>query len=85
MHETADTPVIPTVRVKPLLLSPQRIAVGIEGELVTITIGNSTLRMGYEDALKLSQWVRVRAKQAKRLAGDNSRHWSAVGVLDGLK
>lgn len=72
------------VVVKPSLLTPQAIAVATEGELVTITVGNSTLKMHYEDALKLSQWLRVRAKEAKRRAGDVSRHWSAVAVLDGL-
>ena len=60
-------------------------AVQAEGELVAIQIGNTTLRMGYEDALKFSQWIRVRAKQAKRFAGDTSRHWSTIAVLDGLE
>ena len=76
---------VPNVIVRPSLLTPQKIAVGTEGELVTITVGNSTLKMGYEDALKLSQWIRTRAKQAKRFAGDQSRHWSALAVLDGIK
>lgn len=71
------------VRVKPSLLTPQQVSVGSDGELVTITVGNSTLTMHYEQALKLSQWMRVRAKEAKRLAGDASRHWSALAVLDG--
>jgi len=80
--ETAETPL---VIVKPSVLAPQKVSVGTEGELVTITIGNSTLRIGYEDALKLSQWVRMRAKQAKKRAGDESRHWSALAILDGVK
>jgi len=67
------------------LLSRQRISVGTEGELVTLTVGNSTLKMPYETAIQLSQWLRVRGKEAKRRAGDVSRHWSAVAVLDGLK
>jgi hypothetical protein len=67
------------------LLSRQRIAVDSEGELVTLTIGNSTLKMPYETAIQLSQWLRVRGKEAKRRAGDQSRHWSVVGFLDGLK
>jgi len=67
------------------LLARQRISVGTEGELVTLTVGNDTLRMPYETALQLSQWLRVRGKQAKRQAGDMSRHWSAVAVLDGLR
>lgn len=73
------------IHAKQPLLTPQAIAVETEGELVAIKIGNSTLRMHYEDALKISQWIRVRAKEAKRRAGDNSRHWSAIAVLDGLR
>lgn len=67
------------------LLSRQRISVDTEGDLVTLTVGNATLKMPYETALQLSQWLRVRGKEAKRRAGDMSRHWSAVAVLDGLK
>lgn len=67
------------------LLSRQRIAVEVEGDLVVLNIGNATIKMPYETALQLSQWMRVRAKQAKRAAGDTSRHWSAVGILEGLK
>ena len=75
---------VPNVIVKPPVLELQRVSVGCAGEMVTITVGNSTLTLHYADALKLSQFVRVRAKQAKKWAGDQSRHWSAVAVLDGL-
>ena len=67
------------------LLSKQRIVVDSEGDLVTLTIGNSTIKMPYETAIQLSQWLRVRGKQAKRQAGDMSRHWSAIAILDGLR
>jgi hypothetical protein len=67
------------------LLSRQRISVGIEGELVCLTVGNATIKMPYETAIQLSQWLRVRGKEAKRKAGDMSRHWSAIGILEGLK
>lgn len=67
------------------LLAKQRVEVAAEGEQVALTIGNSTLRMNYEAALQLSQWLRVRGKEAKRNAGDVSRHWSALAVLDGIK
>ena len=67
------------------LLSKQRISVEIEGELVKLSIGNSDIRMPYETALQLSQWLRVRGKEAKKNAGDISRHWSAIGLLEGLK
>jgi len=67
------------------LLSQQRIDVSAEGDLVALTIGNATIKMPYETALQLSQWLRVRGKEAKRRAGDMSRHWSALAILDGLK
>jgi hypothetical protein len=67
------------------LLSKQRISVDVEGELVTLSIGNATIKMPYETAIQLSTWLRVRGKQAKRAAGDNSRHWSVIGILDGVK
>jgi len=67
------------------LLSKQRIAVDIEGELVKLSIGNTDIKMPYEAALQLSQWLRVRGKEAKKNAGDVSRHWSAIGILEGLR
>lgn len=74
------------VHAKQSLLKPQSLAVVVHPsnpELVCIKVGNSTLTMHYEDALKISQWIRVRAKEAKRLSGDSSRHWSVLGTLDG--
>ena len=67
------------------LLSKQRIEVSVDGELVKLSIGNADIRMPYETAIQLSQWLRVRGKEAKRLAGDMSRHWSAIGLIEGLK
>lgn len=67
------------------LLSRQRISVAAEGDMVALTIGNATINMPYETAIQLSQWLRVRGKEAKRQAGDMSRHWSAIAVLDGLR
>jgi hypothetical protein len=73
----------PNVIVRPSLLEPTRVVVADENDLVTITIGNGTLRMSYADALRFSQMVRVHAKKAKRFAGDTARHWSLVATLDG--
>lgn len=67
------------------LLTRQHIEVRAEGVQVAIQVGNSTLRLHYEDALQLSQWIRVRGKESKRTAGDMSRHWSAIGILEGLE
>jgi hypothetical protein len=63
------------------LMQQHRIAVDSEGELVVMKLGNVEVKLPYETALLLSQWLRVRAKEAKRRAGDMSRHWSVVGTL----
>lgn len=75
---------VPLVISKPTLVKPAQIAVASVGDKVTLTINNQTLTFGYEEALKLSQWLRVRGKESKRRAGDQSRHWSAIAILDGL-
>ena len=67
------------------LLSRQRISVAAVGETVVLQVGNAELKMPYETALQLSTWLRVRGKEAKRTAGDVSRHWSVIGLLEGLK
>jgi hypothetical protein len=74
----------PNVIVRPPVLESTRVVVADDHDLVKITVGNSTLVMRYEDALRFSQMVRVHAKKAKRFVGDASRHWSAVAVLDNL-
>lgn len=76
---------VPNAIIRESMLPIQRVDVRAEGENVVLTIGNSEIRMQYEDALKISQFIRVRAKEAKRKCGDVSRHWSALAVLDGLK
>lgn len=67
------------------LLHKARLEVADKGDKVFLTIGNSTKVMDYATALQLSQWLRVHAKKAKKTAGDMSRHWSAIGVVEGLK
>lgn len=69
----------------PDLLTPKHLEVTTDGELVAIQIGSDVLKLHYEDALKLSQWIRLRAKQAKSKCGDVSRHWSAIAFLDALE
>jgi hypothetical protein len=68
---------------RPSLLKPSRVKVEHEGELVVLEINGTRIKMGYENAITLSQWLRVHGKAAKRFAGDGSRHWHAVAVLSG--
>jgi hypothetical protein len=67
------------------LLKPEQVSVHAEGELVVVQVGGSTLKLHYEHAIQLSQWLRIRGKEAKRKAGDMSRHWSAIAVPESLK
>lgn len=77
---------VPNVIVRKTLLKPELVNVVYEGgELVTVHFGNVPVSMHYEDAIKISNFIRVRAKQAKKASGDVSRHWSVIGVLDGLE
>lgn len=66
------------------LFKPQRIEVSSEGVLVVLKFGNVEIKLDHETAIKLSTWLRVRGKEAKRRAGDTSRHWTVIGVLDDL-
>jgi hypothetical protein len=63
------------------LAKPTQFGVRAEGELVVLRIGSTDLRMDHETAMTLSTWMRIRAKEAKRVAGDNSRKWHVVGKL----
>jgi hypothetical protein len=75
---------MPAIHSKPKLLTPHTVEFWFEGELVVMKVGNSELRLHYEDALNVSQRMRVTAKQAKHATGDVSRHWSAIGTLEGI-
>lgn len=68
---------------RPDLVKPSRVAVRAEGERVVLEINGTRMTMGYEDAITLSQWLRVRGKEAKRNAGDQSRHWHGIAILGG--
>jgi hypothetical protein len=67
------------------LLQRQRIEVRTEGQLVVLRVGNAELRMEHETAIQLSTWLRVRGKEAKRIAGDASRHWTVIGNLEAVE
>lgn len=68
-------------RVNPNLLKRERIEVTSEGDLVRMQLGNVEVKLPFETALLLSQWLRVRAKEAKRRAGAGGLRWSVIGTL----
>lgn len=63
------------------LLKQERITIKSEADLVVMHFGNVTVKVPYETAFTLSQWIRMRAKEAKKFAGDTKRHWSIIGIL----
>jgi hypothetical protein len=67
------------------LLKQQQASVVLDGELVVLKIGNLEIKMEGETAIQVSTWLRVRGKQAKRIAGDTSRHWTVIGNLDAVE
>jgi len=65
----------------PSLLESQNMIVSHEMDTVIVEIGGRRLTMDYPTALKLSEMLRTHGKQAKKFAGDASKHWSTTGVL----
>jgi hypothetical protein len=64
------------------MLNKQQVQVYTEGQLVILKIGNAEIKMEYDTAIQLSTWLRVKGKEAKRIAGDDSRKWTIIGKLD---
>jgi hypothetical protein len=59
----------------PELLRQRNLAVATEGQLVTVTIGRTTVKIPFDNARSFAQWLRVRGKEAKHNAGEHA-HWS---------
>lgn len=65
----------------PELLRAHDVDVSHEGQLVTLRFGRATRKMAHRDASTLSQWLRVRGKEAKANAGERA-HWSDLVPRD---
>jgi hypothetical protein len=65
-------------QVKKDLVPKDRIAVGINGQLVVVRLGNDEFKLPWIGADRMAQWLRLRAKDCKRRAGDLQRHWSQI-------
>jgi hypothetical protein len=59
----------------PELLRPHGLDISTSGQLVVFKIGKATAQLPFDVANTLSQWIRVRGKEAKRNAGELA-HWS---------
>lgn len=51
-----------------------------DGDAVVVSFGSDEVNLPYKAALTIAQWVRMRAKESKRRAGDVKRHWSVFGL-----
>ena len=67
--------------IQPTLLESLKMEVGHMGQMVYFQIGNHKMEMDYPSAIKLSGMLRTHAKQAKKFAGDASKHWDSASVL----
>lgn len=69
------------IHVKPKLQRYQRSDVQRQGRMVLIKIGPHTISLHFESVLKIAQWIRVRAKEARNTAGD-TRFWADITELN---
>ncbi len=65
----------------PTLLRRGNMAVGHEVDMVHLEIGGQRVTMHYTTALQLSGMLRMHGKHAKRLAGDQSTHFSVFATV----
>ena len=63
------------------LLTKQNISVDTVNDMVRLRIGNAEMNMPYETAIQLGGWLWHHGKQAKRNAGDRSKHFHVLGTL----
>lgn len=77
----APRPRGPSIHIKRATYSWDRRDVYPNGRLVCIKVGPHVLSLPFRTALKVSQWIRVRAKEARNTAGD-TRHWSEIGKVE---
>lgn len=62
------------------LLKLHQVNVRRDGQNVCVAFAADEVSLPYKTALTIAQWLRMRAKESKRRAGDLSRHWSVIGL-----
>ena len=68
-----------------MLAGKTEVAVWAERDLVVLKIGSQEMKMSHVSALKLSAWLRLRAKEAKRTVGDTADHWSCIADVSTIE
>ncbi len=82
MHDASNPDPLPNnpMNVRPVhadLIKRNQISVRRDGDMVAVAFGGDEMKMPYKHATTLAQWVRLRAKESKRRAGDIA-HWSKI-------
>ncbi len=65
----------------PGVLNRTTFSTAVEGSIVILQLGNVPIRMDYNTALQMSQFLRVAGRKAKQNAGDFSRDINIVANL----
>jgi hypothetical protein len=65
-------------RVDRNMLKLHEIEVKSEGGTVVLIAGTAQAAMPHEAAIRISQWIRLKAKESQMRAGDTTRHWSVI-------
>lgn len=60
------------------LLKIEQIEVEQRNAEVLLRFGRDEIAVPWKAALTISQWLRQRAKESKRRAGDTDRHWNRI-------
>jgi hypothetical protein len=68
----------------PELLRPHRLNVRTEGAMVMLSVQGHLIGLTYKGARTLSQWMRVRGKEAKRNAGEPAR-WDQISQVASIE
>lgn len=64
-------------RALPERLAARDLKVRHVGQTVEVHFGRQVLTLGYKDAIRVAQWIRVRAKEARNAARERA-HWSEL-------
>ena len=85
MHDASDhkwldrgQPFTLTVRLDRTLLKAHDIHVTSEGGTVVLIAGTTQAAMPHEAAIRISQFIRLKARESQMRAGDTTRHWSKI-------
>lgn len=64
------------------VLGPDKIGARNEGTLVVLRFDRTEAKLPYQACFKISQWVRIRAKESKVRAGDVARRWETIARVE---